>query len=181
MRFGKRDYVRAAAALERDLEATLAASRSTGAWHALWLGACYELHGDAERACDYYDRAHGANKEIPPCDMTVAADDAEQVSSQVLAIAEFLRRGVRADLIFPPRFDVELAALDGEGSVPQVERAIEMLGSYMGLDASRPDNELGTGPDVLWAMRGGTNSNYRSKNGEGRKQRIWKRRSWAIA
>lgn len=163
----ERDYVEAAEVLERNLEATLEASRSTGAWHALWLGACHQLLGNADRAHDFYERAHRANKEIPPFDVTVANDAAEQLSPQVLAIAGSLRRGVRADLIFPPRFDVELAALDGEGTVPQVERALELLGSYLGLDTSRPDNELGTGPDVLWTIVSGPSLIMEAKTDKG--------------
>ncbi len=38
----------------------------------------------------------------------------------------------------------------GEGSPRQSEEAVRYLGELLGFTASRPDNDVGTGPDVLW-------------------------------
>ena len=44
----------------------------------------------------------------------------------------------------------DLTPLNGNGSPAQVEEAIRCLGQYLGLKSTRPDNDLGVGPDVLW-------------------------------
>lgn len=156
------DYTTAAATLEQDLEWTLTTSRATGAWHALWLGVCYDALGDLDRAQELFERAHGASKEIPPVDV-VAADAEGAFSPQVVMVAASLRQGNRVVLSVPSRFDVELAPLDGAATVPQTERAIELLGSYLGLETTRPDNEHGTGPDVLWMASDGVAVNFEAK------------------
>lgn len=153
--FWERDYTAAAAALERELEWTLTTSRATGAWHLLWLGVCYDMLGDTERAREQFDRSHGASREIPPFDV-VDMDQNNTHSAQVASIATFLRRGIQADLAMPSRFDIELAPLAGNGTVSQTEQALELLGFYLGLETTRPDNELGTGPDVLWLAPDGS-------------------------
>ena len=94
----------------------------------------------------------------------------------------------RAHLELPNHFDVELTALDGDGTVAQVEAALESLGQYLVLDAQRPDNEFGTGPDVLWSAPDGpalsieaktdkrANSVYRKEElGQLRDHRQWVR------
>jgi tetratricopeptide (TPR) repeat protein len=164
--FWERNYTAAAAALECDLEWTLTTSRATGAWHLLWLGVCYDALGNTERAQELFHRANGASREIPPFDVDEVDEDNIQ-SSQVTAIATFLRRGVRADLALPSRFDVELAPLDGNGTVSQTERALELLGFYLGFETTRPDNELGTGPDVLWLAPDGSALTIEAKTDKG--------------
>jgi tetratricopeptide (TPR) repeat protein len=160
--FWERDYSAAATALERDVEWTLTASRATGAWYLMWLGACYDALGDAEHARELFDRAHSASKEIPPRDLVEFGDDGTH-SSQVMMIASSLRRGIQANLSIPRRFDVDLALLDGAGSVSQRERALELLGTYLGLETTRPDNELGTGPDIMWIAPDGSALNLEAK------------------
>jgi hypothetical protein len=165
--FWERHYADAAKTLERDLEKTFTASRAVGAWHALWLGYCHDLLGDTVPARDLYDRAHRAEKNIPPLD----GQDDEQVqtaySVQVLAVAASLRRGGQAHLEPPKHFDTELAALDGTGTAPQMEAALEALGEYLGLAARRPDNESGTGPDILWTMPDGSVLSMEAKTAKG--------------
>lgn len=36
------------------------------------------------------------------------------------------------------------------GSTNQAEEAVRLLGEILGFDATRPDNDMGKGPDVLW-------------------------------
>ena len=50
----------------------------------------------------------------------------------------------------PKTMVADLAALDGSGSTNQTEESLRCLGQYLGLKATRPDNDPGTGPDVLW-------------------------------
>jgi len=162
-----REYADAAKALERDLEQTFTTSRPTGAWHALWLGYCYDLLGDATRARELYERGHRAERNIPPFDAQGDVQTQAGYPAQVLTVAASLQRGTQAHLELPKHFDTELAALDGTGTVPQVEAALEALGQYLGLEARRPDNESGTGPDVLWTTPGGPALSMEAKTGKG--------------
>ena len=36
------------------------------------------------------------------------------------------------------------------GSTNQAEEAVRLLGEILGFDATRPDNDIGKGPDVFW-------------------------------
>ncbi len=147
--FWERDFARAAKPLEDGLNTTSEFSRPMGAWHALWLGYCYDRIGNMDRATELYSQANGLNKEIPAYGGSFASletDDAEQAVS----IANLLSRNNSAALQLPRTFDTDLAALAGNADSKSVERALESLGTYLGLESSRPDNEFRTGPDVLW-------------------------------
>jgi len=52
----------------------------------------------------------------------------------------------------PRSFFADLSLLNGSGTVFQTEEALRCLGQYLGFRSSRPDKELGTGPDVLWLV-----------------------------
>jgi tetratricopeptide (TPR) repeat protein len=162
-----REYLDAAKALEQGLEEVFVASRATGAWHALWLGYCYDLLGDVDRAHELYERAHRAERSVPAFDAPSVAENEATYSAQVLSVATALRRGNQPHLVLPRNFDIDLAALDGTGSVPQIEAALEALGEYLGLETRRPDNELGTGPDVLWTVLAGPALSIEAKTAKG--------------
>ena len=164
--FWERDYTGAAKVLEASLDATFASSRPTGAWHALWLGACFELTGNVKRANDLYVQAHKGAKEIPPLPDQLQSDS-DGLSIQVIAVANSLRSGSESLLIMPRRFDIELAALDGNGTPKQTERALELLGAFLGLESSRPETECGTGPDVLWIAPNGALLSMEAKTDKG--------------
>jgi tetratricopeptide (TPR) repeat protein len=146
-----RDYVAAAKYLEEALDRTFDISSNTGAWHVLWLGYCYELMGNIDEAHESYRRAHSVANKIPPLYVQGLSTSDQQFPSQVLEVATYLHQGgaqMRREI--PKRFDLDLAALEGKGSSTQTEEALRSLGQYLGLTASRPDNEFGTGPDVVW-------------------------------
>ncbi len=146
-----RDYVAAAKYLEEALEKTFDISSNTGAWHTLLLGYCYELMGNIDEAHESYRRAHSVTNNIPPLIVQALSTSDQQFPPQVLEVATYLHHGgaqMRREI--PKRFDLDLAALEGKGSSTQTEEALRSLGQYLGLTASRPDNEFGTGPDVLW-------------------------------
>lgn len=145
-----RRYADAESALGVQLDATFAASRATGAWHALWLGSSYQLLGDMALAQDLYQQAHRADRGVPPYDVVRMPDEIQEFTPQIIAAAQMLRNGGQRSLRFPRTFDRDLAALDGSGNSTRTEAALESLGQYLGLDATRPDKERGTGPDVLW-------------------------------
>jgi len=142
------DYDKAAKILCDTLNTAFEESQALGAWHALWLGRIYELMGDQESAQELYVRAHGAANNIPALRLSSGIREKE-VNKQVLEIErQFF---IRPDGINPPRRLLQdLAYLNGTGSTSQTEEAIRALGAYLGLEATRPEKEYGTGPDVLW-------------------------------
>lgn len=150
-----RDYQEAARALDQNLNATFETSGKAGAWHALWLGYCYELMDDKSQAEDMYRRARGSTKNIPPLDIQPSTTDESPAPSQVVEVARYLYNGSQVDRSAFRNFASDLSALDGSGSPPQTEEAIRRLGVYLGFESTRPDNEVGTGPDVLWDTEGG--------------------------
>jgi tetratricopeptide (TPR) repeat protein len=167
-----RDYATAAKALESALEQTFTVSRATGAWHALWLGYCYELLGRADLAAQLYSRAHGAERNIT---LPIAGTPAPLgFSEQVSNVTDLLQSTDPSHLGLPARFDIDLASLDGTGTVRQTEAAIEALGIYLGMNATRPDNELGTGPDVLWRSEIGPALSMEAKTAKGDTSRYTK-------
>lgn len=155
-RLWERDYATAAKRLEASLEQTFGASQHSGAWHALWLGYCYELLGDSPAARLLYRRAHRAARNIPPFDLHSTLTRGDLVPEQVRNVAGYVSDGTRLRREALGRFDTGVAALDGTGSVRQTEEAVRSLGEFLGLRATRPDNEEGTGPDVLWMIDDGT-------------------------
>ena len=152
----RRDFQRAVPILQNALSAAYDISQSTGAWLTLWLGFALEMTGDTEIANEQYRKAHADQRNVPrprldPTIGTVA------VSEQVVNVQQQMRVGHP----YPPAVDIpkrlikDLIALTGNGSVPQTEEALRYLGQYLGLDSTRPDKELGMGPDVLWIGENG--------------------------
>lgn len=159
-RFGKalwdRDYAGAAVALNAVLEEAFEFSQFSGAWLSFWLGYSLEMSGDHQNASYFYRKAC-ANQSNIPRPRLLATSTGTSVPAQVALIAEQMRIG-HSDSLFvqPPKTLVQdLMPLNGNGSSAQVEEAIRCLGQYLGLGATRPDKEYGTGPDVLWMSDGG--------------------------
>lgn len=147
-----RDYGEAARSLSGALDLAFQESQTLGAWHALWLARISELLGDSDAAALLYSRAHGAARNIPAA-RRIETPDSSAVSAQVVEIEQrFLIHGnaVKA----PPKIAQDLAHLKSAATAAQMEEAIRLLGEYLGLDATRPEKEYGTGPDVLWASPG---------------------------
>jgi tetratricopeptide (TPR) repeat protein len=151
----ERDYEKAASKLEKTLDDVFAISQKSGAWHALWLGYCYELLGSLDRAQHYYTRARGASLNIPPCDRNDLLVTNDEVSPQIKEVVRYLSDALTTKKDILNRFDYETLHLDGTGTSAQHEEAIRSLGQYLGLNSTRPEKEYGTGPDVLWDCEGG--------------------------
>lgn len=153
----QRDYQKAAKSLDKSLEETLKISDNTGAWHLLWLGYCYELLGKIEEAYEAYQQAHSIATNIPPLHNQDLSEADKQLPIQVLEVSRYLHpKSPQMCKKIPKHFDSDLALLDGTGSPAQTEEALRALGQYLGLVASRPDKEFGTGPDVLWNISSGS-------------------------
>lgn len=149
--FWKRDYKQAAKILHDSLEEIFGYSSNTGAWHLLWLGYCYERIDEPEKANEAYQRAHNTAQNIPPLHNQDWLETDFDLPNQVVEVSRYLHKGgSQMSKKVPERFDLDLTVLNGTGTSRQTEEALRSLGQYLGFQSSRPDNEYGTGPDVLW-------------------------------
>ncbi len=144
-----REYAAAAGVLHRNRQKLFSVGTALGAWYMHWEGYLHELLGKAEEATALYQQARKADKAMPSAVKieidTVGGSHAD--AQQLNEIARYLLANPRV----LQSFDQETGALDG-GSVPQTEEAVRCLGTYLGLCSSRPDNDQGSGPDVLWYL-----------------------------
>ena len=149
-RFWNRDFVRASEALNAVLRDAFEFSEYTGAWLSLWLGFALEMDGNWDDASYFYRKAHWAQSNI-----TLPMSSSQPTSptpKQVVRAAGQMQVGYgnSINVQIPRTIIQDLAALAGSGSPAQIEESLRYLGQYLGLKSTRPDNEFGTGPDVLW-------------------------------
>ena len=151
-----RDFQRSVPILQDVLDDAFDISQSTGAWLTLWLGFALEMTGDSELAREHYMKAHANQRNVPP-PIPEPASRSVTVSEQVANVQQQMRVGHArpAAVEIPKTLIKDLTALNGSGSVPQTEEALRCLGQYLGLESTRPDKELGKGPDVLWIGESG--------------------------
>lgn len=148
----RRDYVGAASQLTSTLEKASSLSVSTTCWHKLWLGYSLELSGDAETARALYQQAHAGQINIPAFPRASEPIVGTSIPEQVVKAGRQFEIVGDGQVKVPRLLTSELRYLDGSGSPAQVEEALRCLGQYLGFQSSRPDNEFGTGPDVLWII-----------------------------
>lgn len=130
-------------------EATERHDQRLSAWYRHWLGFVHEELGDHVSAFREYRRAANSRAALglPAKIQDLKINNHNKTTEQSVAILrlfdsrypKILREfdNIRNDISYGPKTN-------------QCEEAIKTLGEFLGLDASRPDNELGTGPDVLW-------------------------------
>ena len=126
-------------------------SQYTGAWLSLWLGFAFEMDGDDSTASYFYRKAHAVQSNIPrPASPPQSPES--PVPPQVVHVSEQMRIGHSNSISIqaPKTIHQDLVPLSGNGSPAQTEEALRCLAQYLGLNSTRPDNEYGTGPDVLW-------------------------------
>jgi tetratricopeptide (TPR) repeat protein len=145
-----RDYSNAASHLKKTLEEAGNFSVSTVCWHKLWLGYALELAGDSETARALYQQAHAGQRNIPPPRNEGISAATQALPAQALAAAQQFEVTPDGRIRVPRTFERDLLHLDGPGTTRQTEESLRCLGQYLGFEATRPDNEHGTGPDVLW-------------------------------
>lgn len=149
-----REYEKAAKVLVSTLQDAFSLSSSTGAWHCLWIGAAYQFLGDDNAAQEMYVRAHASQRNIPAYPREAGEDQGEPIPQQIVSVDQQIKILADGNIALPSGLDRDLAYLDGSGTSAQTEEALRALGQYLGLEATRPDKEFGTGPDVLWLAEG---------------------------
>ena len=149
-RFWEGDFPVAAQAYRDLAEAATLRDQRLAAWYWHWNGVALDLGGQDEAASSAYFRAASKRSELGwprvEAGKLVPAEDVAP-SHQASMIAQTIRRGkgrlvtrmkqVRGDLAYG-------------GETSRAEEALCELGRLLGLEASRPDHEQRTGPDVLW-------------------------------
>ncbi len=150
-----RNYEKAAERLQGTLDAATEFSSGLAAWHKLWLGYALENLGDMDTARALYQQAHAAQRNIPRPDGGVSGDGHAEIAEQIVRAARLFEVTRDARVHVPRRLVSDLKYLNGTGTSNQTEEAIRCLGQYLGFEATRPDHEHGTGPDVLWLLAGG--------------------------
>jgi hypothetical protein len=145
-----RNYAKAAAHLQKTLEDAGNFSVSTVCWHKLWLGYALECSGDAVTSQALYQQAHAGQRNIPPFRGQAAPEIEPGLPDQAMAAGRLFELTGDGGVVVPRLLDHDLLYLDGTGTTKQTEEALRCLGQYLGFQSTRPDNEHGTGPDVLW-------------------------------
>ncbi len=186
-----RDPTLARRTFEATVDQTATHDTPLGGWHALWLGAAYEREGDREAALREYGIAMkrlGRAMTLPRGSVHLNKDE------DAVALSQFGK--AVWDLVNYPagaKFESEVAkrkketALIDIGTTNQAEAGVRVLGELLGFTSTRPDNDEGKGPDVLWRdeaqmyMIGfelktdkGADSNYSKKEiGQGHNHLEW--------
>lgn len=137
------------------LDSTALADAKLAGWYSVWLGAAYENEGDQETSVAHYKKARSrlsAWLNVPfkgDVDMKVEADGAKSPLQRTLLATNHHGPQAVGDLVWKLKQQSKIL-LDGTASSNAKEEAVRMFGELLGLDASRPDNEDGLGPDVIW-------------------------------
>ena len=148
------DIAKARNILDAAAEATGHVDALLSGWQSVWVGAALEAEGDIESAHLAYLRAMNrlGNKIVLPRGIGAQStaslgDDASQFDRNIDRLV-----GLTSNEHFDRelvRLRTQLSKLSG-GSTRQMEEATRVLGEILGFVATRPDNDVGTGPDVLW-------------------------------
>lgn len=148
----QQDYGRARRAIEQTIDNTTAHDTALGGWHAMWLGATFEYAGDFESALPFYGQAMsrlGNHLVLPRPVRPIAKNDKDfnEFGNALYRILNWTH-AAKFETEFE-RIRSTLSWIDS-GSSAQAEEGVRLLGELLGFQSRRPDNDKGTGPDVLW-------------------------------
>ncbi len=148
------DIAEARNVLDAAAEATGHADALLSGWQYVWVGAALEAEGDIDSAHLAYRRAMSRLGSMIILPRGVGAQSTASLGDDASQFARNIDRlvGLTLNEQFEreqERWRTQLADLNG-GSTRQMEEATRVLGEILGFSATRPDNDVGTGPDVLW-------------------------------
>ena len=140
--------------LDRAMEETARVDTLLAGWESVWFGASLEIEHDLESARLAYCRAVirlGSNMVLPrSSSLTLESakkDDTSKFAKDIYRIVSLSSNDSFDKEI--RRIRSQLIDLDG-ASPRRMEESVRALGEQLGFSATRPDNDFGTGPDVLW-------------------------------
>ncbi|MGX1101589.1 hypothetical protein [Amorphus sp. MBR-141] len=137
------------------LDETALADAKLAGWYSVWLAASYEGEGDDETAIAHYKKArarlsHWLNVPLrSQADRQVESDGGKNALQRRLLEVNHHGPQALGDLVAKMRVQAKILADNGSSSNVK-EEAVRMYGELLGFSATRPDNELGHGPDVVW-------------------------------
>jgi hypothetical protein len=149
------DYAGAREVLGPISDQIVSADRKLGGWYNINLGHTYELEGDSEAAAKQYSQARSrllVVLALPNPETKASIARGQEVINEVHERLLFIFNNdvkVQNDRI--AQYDRLIKRLEDNNSSASVhEEAVRALGEILGFEASRPEQEVGTGPDVVW-------------------------------
>ena len=149
------DALKAAQALQVSTEQTSEHDTTLGGWHLLWRGAALCFAGDDEAGRIEYQRAAQRLGEwvtlprrAPTGPRAISASPLTPFGAALDAAVSYRHEEAYKDILRTRRKAIGSIA---NGSAKQAEEGLRTLGEMLGFRATRPDNEVGTGPDVVWS------------------------------
>ena len=147
-----------AATARRELEQTVDKIATDDAklsgWHLVWLGAAYDLDGDKETACRAYAvamrRLNRAMKLPRPARVDAREVEGDKLNEFGRSLSNLLGYQEGAKFEAERSRLAKTLAFINTGTPNQAEAGVRQLGELLGFKAVRPDNDEGTGPDVMW-------------------------------
>lgn len=146
------NFAAAREALDSTVADTARADEKLAGWHNLWIGACLHHEGNVDDGRFYFSRARGQlGSSLIVYTGPIGAGSGDgtpgnKLSNKIYQLTSLGRESFEKQF---RRIESALEPLDG-GSPSQMEESVRFLGDLLAFEASRPDNDEGTGPDVLW-------------------------------
>lgn len=137
------------------LDNTATADARLAGWYSLWIAMTYDMQGDTTTSIAHYKKArarlsHWLN--VPhksESDKQLEADGRTSILQKRLSAVNL--DGPQALSNLANKLKVNAGILVNKSASSNAkEEALRVCGELLGYLATRPDNELGHGPDVVW-------------------------------
>jgi Type III restriction enzyme, res subunit/Helicase C-terminal domain len=122
------------------------------AWYRHWKGLAHNLAGDSVAATRAYVRAANERAELgrPVVkEGVISPDGTTRASGQAKRIADIWQQ--KGSKVLQGITKVKKSLVYGKPTNP-TEESLRFLGETVGVVATRPERDVGTGPDVLWRV-----------------------------
>ncbi len=139
------------------------------AWYRHFKGLAHDVAGDNKAAAEYIKAANTRTVLGRPDvdEDTIRSDSAPDPTEQSKSIAALINQ--RGGRVFKGLDIIDDGMKYGRDNTDQAEDSLTRLGIMLGLETSRPDNEEGTGPDVIWVLSSlGKGAAIEAKTGKGK-------------
>ncbi|MBP6580209.1 MAG: hypothetical protein KA199_01615, partial [Sphingorhabdus sp.] len=137
------------------LDATALADAKLAGWYSLWLGASYEAEGDLETAIAHYKKSRARLSyflNVPYKNefeiSEIASGSKTTLQTRLLSVNHHGPQAL-GDLVAKLKSQIAILESTTTSSAAK-EEAVRSYGELLGFGATRPDNEEGHGPDVVW-------------------------------
>lgn len=137
------------------LDATAVVDARLAGWYSVWLGATYDIEGDERTSIAHYKKARSRLSYWLNVPMKEDTNYGQEDSGSQMTLKGHLLSvngdGPQAlgNLVAKLRVCAK-TLLDASASANEKEEALRTYGEMLGFSSSRPDNDFGHGPDVVW-------------------------------